>query len=310
MQSDNKKRLKQIELLRLLVNNLKHTHLENSSIVSNYEEINAMYSEVINNITSFYKKMEIEDITSIFAVYIYMYRKGYLSQNHNFEYNAVASKFSKTFSMGTVIGKGVSCHIGNMLSDIYNKMDFNSDSLLVQYIIPDISKNTSNYKNHNNIENLLPVELKKAIKKINLAEKSNELLHNIPLPNHLITEVSNGINTCVLDPTNDLYLHSRGINIFSPGYGDHSYMARNASIDKLIRLYGVLPTKKISFKDDRLPPILWNEYAENYEKTINKILDNISYLDEFYDENKKLYNDITNIAFDKKILIKNNIFKI
>ena len=310
MQSDNKKRLKQIELLRLLVNNLKHTHLENSSIVSNYEEIDAMYSEVINNITSFYKKMEIEDITSIFAVYIYMYRKGYLSQNHNFEYNAVASKFSKTFSMGTVIGKGVSCHIGNMLSDIYNKMDFNSDSLLVQYIIPDISKNTSNYKNHNNIENLLPVELKKAIKKINLAEKSNELLHNIPLPNHLIIEVSNGINTCVLDPTNDLYLHSRGINIFSPGYGDYSYMARNASIDKLIRLYGVLPTKKISSKDDQLPPILWNEYAENYEKTINKILDNISYLDEFYDENKKLYNDITNIAFDKKILIKNNIFKI
>lgn len=310
MQSDNKKRLKQIELLRLLVNNLKHTHLENSSIVSNYEEINAMYSEVINNITSFYKKMEIEDITSIFAVYIYMYRKGYLSQNHNFEYNAVASKFSKTFSMGTVTGKGVSCHIVNMLSDIYNKMDFNSDSLLVQYIIPDISKNTSNYKNHNNIENLLPVELKKAIKRINLAEKSNELLHNIPLPNHLITEVSNGINTCVLDPTNDLYLHSRGINIFSPGYGDHSYMARNASIDKLIRLYGVLPTKKISSKDDQLPPILWNEYAENYEKTINKILDNISYFDEFYDENKKLYNDITNIAFDKKILIKNNIFKI
>ena len=87
-------------------------------------------------------------------------------------------------------------------------------------------------------------------------------------------------------------------------------MARNASIDKLIRLYGVLPTKKISTKDDQLPPILWNEYAEIYEKTINKILDNISYLDEFYDENKKLYNDITNIAFDKKILIKNNIFKI
>ena len=310
MQSDNKKRLKQIELLRLLVNNLKHTHLENSSIVSNYEEINAMYSEVINNIASFYKKMEIEDITSIFAAYIYMYRKGYLSQNHNFEYNTAASKFSKTFSMGTVTGKGVSCHIGNMLSDIYNKMDFNSDSLLVQYIIPDISENTSNYKSHNNIENLLPVELKKAIKKINLAEKSKELLHNIPLPNHLITEVSNGINTCVLDPTNDLYLHSRGINIFSPGYGDHSYMARNASIDKLIRLYGVLPIKKISSKDDQLPPILWNEYAENYEKTINKILDNISYLDEFYDENKKLYNDITNIAFDKKILIKNNIFKI
>ena len=45
-------------------------------------------------------------------------------------------------------------------------------------------------------------------------------------------------------------------------------------------------------------------------KLKDKILDNISYLDEFYDENKKLYNDITNIAFDKKILIKNNIFKI
>ena len=81
------------------------TSFRTQTITREYKELNELYKEVITSTGHLIKKFEFNDPISIFAVYIYMYRSGYLSNDKCFEYSTNMKDFSRLFGLDVIRGK-------------------------------------------------------------------------------------------------------------------------------------------------------------------------------------------------------------
>ena len=52
-----------------------------------YKEISVLYQESIDRTSLLMKTFSLDEPISIFAMYVYLYRNGYLSYNHQFNYD-------------------------------------------------------------------------------------------------------------------------------------------------------------------------------------------------------------------------------
>lgn len=268
-----------IALLPFLVDTL--ISQRTATLTKDYKEIKYMYDEVINNFSKFMKDIDKNDVIEIFAIYIYMYRKGYLSSGHYFEYNTKMKDLPRLMGVDVIRGSGVCRSVASMLSDIYNKMSITSDTLIVN-----TTKDTIQ-----SLKKLSPASLNKSIKGKKFAKIIGNLTKYGFVANHLITAVKKDGRIYILDPTNDGILYKRGKNTFYPYDDNINMMKYNIVFSKYQQLIGLFSKDRLK-KDLDNESINQQEYYDIYISTINFINNNIDYFEQFYHDNFYLYNDI------------------
>ena len=256
-----------------------------ATFTKDYKEVKEMYDKVITNFSKLMKDFNIEDVVEIFAIYVYMYRRGYLSYGHSFEYNTNMKDLPKLMGVDVIRGSGVCRSIASMLSDIYNKMAIESDTLVVS-----TSKDTID-----SLEKISIAHLNKNIKGKKFVKVIESLTQNTTFPNHLITAARKDNKTYILDSTNDGILFSRGKNSFYPYDDIVNSMKYNKLMTSYQKLFGML--NKGNLKNNiNGESINQQDYFNKYIKAINFIIYNRDYLDSFYHNNYYIYKDIYNAS--------------
>lgn len=270
------------------------------TITSEYKELKSRYDEIINNISEFYKSIELLDPVSIFATYVYMYRSGYFSHNQNFRYSFNMLDLAKLNGLDVIRGTGVCRSIASLLTDIYNKMGMNSYNLSVSVTKEDL----------NAMKELCPLLLEKEQKEDTTLEKAIILVTKyISIPNHLITTVEHNNLNYIFDPTNDGFLqnvNARKIAIAS----EPNIQIRNYTIGLINTFHNLLG----QFPDGinliqkyhtlTKPTISYEEYQKRYLETLKLCIQNEKLFQEFYHQNQKNIDEIYNLSQEQNGLIK------
>ena len=175
--------------------------------------------------------------------------------------------------------------ISSMLTDIYQKMGFNSNNLCVSADIETI----------NNLSHLCPLKLEESKSGSKFSKIIGTFTKVIKLPNHLITIVDDTKYSYTLDPTNDGILYPTKFGKLrihnNPKLGMQNYI----SVLTLEALMGVFSTP------NRIPGVIkqldmdtieLSTFEYLYRNALGIIEKNKNLLEEFYENNKDLYEHI------------------
>ena len=136
-------------------------------------------------------------------MYVYLYRNGFLSYSHEFEYNFHLKDLPQLCGADVLNGNGVCRSITSNLSDVYNRMGYESETFVV-YTSSEACRG---------LEHLCPTPLSKTEVASKVVKMISTATGIINFPNHLILNVKqNGINY-TLDPTNDGMIIQNGKNL-------------------------------------------------------------------------------------------------
>lgn len=182
-----------------------------------------------------------------------MYRNGYLSYNHNFNYDIDMKDLTKLNGVDVIRGTGVCRSISSFLTDLYKEMGCDSCNLLVN----------ANRTILNNIDRQGNYSKWKISKKTSGFVKTiSNVSSVIPISNHLITLLEKDRNTYVFDPTidyetykeiykNTLIYIKNNISLFQEFYENNNslylelFQKINDQSSLISRLYPKLNFKKI-----------------------------------------------------------------
>lgn len=251
-----------------------------------YKQIKNLYNNIITNLANFLKEQNITDPVEIFTVYQFMYRNGYLSYNHNFNYDIDMKDLSKLNGVDVVRGTGVCRSISSFLTDLYKEMGYDSCNLLVN----------ANRTVLNNIDRQGNYPKWKINKKTSGFVKTiSKLSGVIPMSNHLITLVEKDGKTYVFDPTNDAFLiKGKNNELILPHQKDGrmkiSYFVN--CVHKILGQTGALKSKTQIEEHLQNPTIDYETYTEIYKNTLIYIRNNISLFQQFYENNNSLYLEL------------------
>lgn len=269
------------------------------TITDEYKELKYLYENIIKNTSNFYNELEINDPISVFATYVYMYRKGYFSYNKQFLYSNDMKDFSKLYGLDVVRGRGVCRSISSMLTDVYNDMGMTSYNLPVN-----VSKEQ--------LKHLKEVEgpnLGKEDSGEKFAVFVEKITKIIPVANHMITMVQQNGKNYILDPTNNGMLRYRSNRLLQVSETEEFFMKNysfgisNFVLNLVGHYSGGLNMLEIS-KQLKLPTISDKEYEEIYLNAFNFCLENIDLFNYFYEDNKYLIEEIYSISKEQSGLIK------
>ena len=254
--------------------------------MSDYKEIESLYNNIVSNLAIFLKKLNILDPVEIFTVYQFMYRNGYLSYNHSFNYDISMKDLAKLNGADVIRGTGVCRSIASFLTDLYKEMGYNSCNLLVN----------ANSEILNNIDRKGNYPKWKISKKTNSFVKAISKMTNIAsASNHLITFVEKDDNSYIFDPTNDAFLIKGKKNELvlpnnKEGRMKISYIMN--SFNRITGSNGNLESKSKIKNQLEKPSIDYKEYENTYKNTLLFIKDNLLLFEEFYNKNFNLYVDL------------------
>lgn len=251
-----------------------------------YKQIKSLYDSIVNNLATFLKEMNLTDPVEVFTVFQFMYRNGYLSFNHNFNYDVDMKDMSKLNGVDVVRGTGVCRSIASFLTDLYKAMGYNASNLLV-------SANRTVLKN---------IDRQGNYPKWKISKKTNRFVKTIssfsdivPISNHLINMVEKDGITYIFDPTNDAFLQKGGMNKFvlpekkegrmTFSYLQHFFARLNGSMGNISSCWQL-------YNDLQNPTIDYEEYKEIYKKTLIFIKENKILFEEFYAKNQQLYAEL------------------
>ena len=255
-------------------------------LTEDYKQLKNLYNNIIINLANFLKEQNITDPVEIFTVYQFMYRNGYLSYNHNFNYDIDMKDLYKLNGADVVRGTGVCRSISSFLTDLYKEMGYDSCNLLVN----------ANRTVLNNIDRQGDYPKWKISKKTSGFVKTiSKVSSVIPMSNHLITLLEKDGKTYVFDPTNDAFLiKGKNNELILPDQKDGrmkiSYFMN--CVHRILGQTGNLKSK--SQIEDYLqnPTIDYETYKEIYKNTLIYIRNNISLFQQFYENNNSLYLDL------------------
>lgn len=100
----------------------------NSSLIKNIDliddlalinEMRKIYDEILKHYNELNKVFDFNDPVEMFALYIYVLEKGYLSLHHRFKYHEVHKEIHGFLGIETILGKGVCRHTSATLVDIF-----------------------------------------------------------------------------------------------------------------------------------------------------------------------------------------------
>lgn len=78
-----------------------------------------IYDEILKHYSELNKVFDFNDPVEMFALYIYVLEKGYLSLHHSFKYCEVHKEIHGFLGIETILGKGVCRHMSATLVDIF-----------------------------------------------------------------------------------------------------------------------------------------------------------------------------------------------
>lgn len=286
------------EVLALYANNNKECTIDGKEVFELYREFIKRYSELN-------KKNNLNNPIEIFTLFNYLYRNGYLSKDKKFNYNLDAKTYNVGALMGAnvITGEGVCRHISGMLSDIMVESGIDSVNLpvysndyYVLYVPNRSSKQEELFKwakenvldtnfwgrTTKSISQKVPVPVLKE-------NTSSDFIYRIG-GNHTITYASkDGINY-YLDPTSETIFRMNPTN--HKLYSSSEVLRIKSAGAKLI------VSDKSRYKDlinrakEYTGSISLEEEKQLVDRTHQLIEDNQSMFEEFYEDNKELYNEI------------------
>lgn len=250
-----------------------------------YKDLKNYYEEIIKSFEDLANTLDLTDPIEIFSLYVYMYRGGYFSYQHKFTYDINMKDLSLLNGLDVIRGTGVCRSISSMLTDIYNQMGFNSNNMIVN----------TDRETIQNLSHLSPMKLEKSSQGSKFSKIITDFTKVIKLPNHLITVVDDTEYSYTLDPTNDGILYPTKFGKLrihnNPKLGMQNYVSA-LTLQSLIgnlttpnRIPGI--KKQLDMNTIELSTF---EYL--YQNALSIIEQNQSLLNEFYETNKGLYEQI------------------
>ncbi len=266
-------------------------------VTDEWKELKKLDEKIISNTTNVIGCTGNYDPIGIFAAYVYLYRQGYLSYNKNFIYDNDMKDFASLLSIDVYRGKGVCRSIAQPLTSIYRNFGYNSRTLLV---------NANSESIRNNIH-LSSVSLQKSEKGGSFAKMVGKLTSIVPIPNHVITLVDDGIISYKLDPTNDCILLKDGLNKLLSPCSDKGIMRNYMIMNLLYSALGFFDNNinALDFaKKYNMPDINIEEYKELYLQALEKCNQNKDLFNYFYEDNKPLYEAVNEISENQRNYLK------
>lgn len=292
--------LDDLNSLRKIMNLVLDIDILSSFIVQTttkeYKEMKNLYDKVVENTSQLTRILEFDNPIQIFALYVYLYRNGYLSNDKYFTYSTNMKDFAKLGGVDVVRGSGVCRSISSFLTDLYLDLGFKATNVCV---------NASSNACHN-LQKLSDANLNVQPNSKAFVKFVSALTKVLPIANHQISMVTTDEYNYILDPTNDGYLKRNKYNRLTVPNVENSYM----NIVSLQQLYmGFLSTTKLNYNlfdlynDLNIPSVSDAIYRENYLNTLKICRENIDLLEGLYNKNKTLYKDIFAISEQQRDMI-------
>ncbi len=269
-------------------------------ITQEHKHIKMTYNEVIKNAADLFKVVEVDkNPVKSFALYVYLYRKGYFSYAHQFMYSFSCKDLSLLTGADIVSGKGVCRSISSMFTDICNQNGMEATNIPVKV----------NPKKFNDKITLCPIELKYENGNT-LGESFGNILSflapYLPLGNHVTSHILyNGLKYD-FDPTNDILLTEQYGKLFVSD-SKKSYVTHDRIFGFVPYLLGQIDFNVkgiIGLRDIKLQTITHDEYIKAYRETLEMIKDNLDLFEKFYYDNKDKYYEIASTANNQHSMIK------
>lgn len=243
-----------------------------------YQQLLNLEKEVLKNAKKLFMLLEKTNPIESLALYSTLYRCGYLSVNHEFEFSVDSSMdFGKLYSLDVILGKAVCRSISDLYVKICNELGMKSKNVLIHV----------DNKTFKGIEKFpaFPIEVN---------EKENNVLGNLiaflPLNNHVIS---------LVEKEDAYYLDATNVTIFNKKMGNRLYIEGSEGHAYVCNMQEILSILTRKMEVSLLAPqsnISYKECLELYKKAFNDIQGNMDYLESFYLENQDLYQEIANIA--------------
>ena len=268
-----------------------------------YRTIKELYGYTIVDFCCLCKNFGIKDSpVKIFALFVYMYRSGYLSHNMDFKYSTDMKDFASLEGVDVIRGRGVCRSLASMLTDVYNDLGYSSYNLSVNASGASIDK----------LQKLSKVALQTEEKGTRFAKIVGKITSIVKIPNHLITMVCDGDKTYIFDPTNDGMLHKERVNRIVTYDDDTAYMTNHFWSNFFLEIMGQVDdsiplSKQMSFfwlNKDKNQFIDDSTYRREYLEMMQLCIDKEEYLQWFYEINKKRYENIYNISLEQRDYIR------
>ena len=265
-------------------------------LTKEYKELKGMYNEVIKNTSSLLKELNVDDPNVLFAIYVYLYRGGYLSYNHSFEYSSDMKDFALLSGLDVIRGTGVCRSISSFLTDLCIEQDYIATNLMV---------NTTE-RTCKNLQKMSLQTLRKEFSGKELGEIVSTIAKIISLPNHIITLVKDNDMSYIFDPMNDEFLIYDTKNKITVPKNKNLIMTYKPIIQMTQRCIGTLKSLSTREIKDILktPSINYKTYRKKYVEGLKLCKNNLLLLEELYNNNTKLYEDIYNLSNEQNNLIK------
>lgn len=263
-----------------------------------YERIEAFYNAVVCNTAELIEAFGIEkDPVKVFALYVYLYRSGYLSVNHEFKYSTNMKDFPLLNGVDVVRGRGVCRSISSMFTDVANNIGLTASNVSVR-VKPDMLKKR---------EGLSLRSLDSEVRGKKFAKIVGKVTSVVPIGNHLVTAIDHDSQTGIYDPTNDCIMHVVGTRKYGLINDTSATMSYSFVSNLIPRMLGQMNTevgigylRKLSMKDR----VTYEEYSEIYEEINQLIQDNQFVFDEFYKINLPYYEEISKLSKEQHSMIK------
>ncbi len=250
-----------------------------------YKDLKRYYEEVLNRFVTLANTLDIKDPIEIFSLYVYMYRGGYFSYQHKFVYDIDMKDLSLLNGIDVMRGKGVCRSISSMLTDIYRKMGFQSNNLIVN----------TNGETIQALAHLNPLKLEKSENGSKFAKIISSFTKVIKIPNHMISIVDDDTFSYTLDPTNDGILYPTKFGKLrvhnNPKLGMQNYVAM-LTLQSLIGNFSTPNRIPGTIKQLSMDTIEFSTFEYLYKTALSIIDRNKPLLEEFYENNKGLYEQI------------------
>ena len=293
-------------------------------------EVRKLYYEFITNYNKLNKTFDLNEPIEIYAMYNYLLYSGYLSSGKNFKFsNEKTRDITSLNGADIIVGTGLCRHISSALTDILNDYGIDAGTLCmhctpinVDICITDKPKCSreelvewinNNVTDRNQYESLMHiiervvdemhggVEIKELPNKDDFEAKLGKLIGN-----HAITYAYKDGKSYFLDPTNSrtyrMYKSTKTLY-----FNDTKCPIKTITAMPLNSLQQHIRMKKQISK--HYPSISMEEEKEIFNTTLDMCKNNMDVFENFYSENSKLYDEISNkvLKFKKPngILVSN-----
>lgn len=267
-------------------------------ICKDYDRIDTFYNAVINNIAELIEAFGIEkDPVKVFALYVYLYRSGYLSVNKEFKYSTDMKDLPMLGGVDVVRGRGVCRSISSMFTDVCNSVGLTASNVCVK-VKPNMLKMS---------EDLSLRGLDSEVRGKKFAKIIGKVTTVLPIGNHLITAIEHDNQTGMYDPTNDVFMHVIGSRKYGFVNNTSATMSYSFTSNIVPRIFGQMNTevdvvhlRMLSMKQR----LAYEEYKVIYDE-INKFIKENEYIfEEFYKINLPYMREIEKLTKDQHSMVK------